>query len=281
MKFVMLTLCSLVSLSSGAWAADRHFTLVASVTNWQIGQGRPVAAYTYNGTVPGPVLRGVAGDTFRVTLVNTLPTATTIHWHGIPVPNGMDGVPGLTSPIVRSGESFTYVFEVRTPGTYWYHPHTDSSTQIALGLYGMLIVDPTPDALTPAYDQEVLIMIGEYGASPMMGSMRASSLLINGKTAPAIPDVRVRRNDRILFRIVNTGNMVHPMHIHGLHWLVVATDGFDLDAPYRKDTLPVNAGERFDAILRADNPGTWMIHCHNLDHVTDRPAGLAFNIIVE
>ena len=282
MKRVLLTICALLLLSRYAAAEERQFTLIASTTAWQVAPGRAIPAYTYNGTVPGPVLRGFVGDTFRVTLANNLPVATTIHWHGLPVPNGMDGVPGLTSPIVRPGESFTYVFEVWAAGTYWYHPHTDSSGQISRGLYGMLIVDPSVDADPPAYDREVLVMIGEYGAGAMMsGNMGTALLLINGETAPAIPDVYVRRGERVLFRIVNTGNMVHPMHVHGLHWLIVATDGFPLDSPYKKDTLPVNAGERFDGILLADNPGAWMIHCHNLDHVTDRPAGLIFNFIVE
>jgi FtsP/CotA-like multicopper oxidase with cupredoxin domain len=147
----------------------------------------------------------------------------------------------------------------------------------------MLIVDPPADGTPPAYDQEVLLMIGEYSLGAMMsGGIGTGLLLINGKTAPAIPDVHVRRAERVLFRIVNTGNMVHPMHVHGLHWLIVATDGFPLDAPYKKDTLlPVNAGERFDGIVSTDNPGTWMIHCHNLEHVTDRPSGLVFNFIVE
>jgi manganese oxidase len=282
MKSILLPICTFLFVCEYALAAERQFTLIASSAVWQISPGQSVPAYAYDGTVPGPVLRGTVGDTFRVTLVNNLPIATTIHWHGLPVPNGMDGVPGVTSPIVRSGESFTYVFDVWSPGTYWYHPHADSAAQIARGLYGMLIVDPPVDGTLPRYDQEVLLMIGEYGAGSMMaGGMGAAMLLINGKTAPAIPDVRVRRGERVLFRIVNTGNMVHPMHVHGLHWLIVATDGFPLDAPYKKDTLPVNAGERFDGILVADNPGAWMIHCHNLDHVTDRPAGLVFNFIVE
>jgi FtsP/CotA-like multicopper oxidase with cupredoxin domain len=116
MKSVLLTICTFLFISGYAHAEERQFTLIASTSVWQIAPGRTLLAYTYNETVPGPLLRGVAGDTFRITLVNTLPVATTIHWHGLPVPNGMDGVPGLTSPIVRPGESFTYVFEVRAAG---------------------------------------------------------------------------------------------------------------------------------------------------------------------
>ena len=108
-----------------------------------------------------------------------------------------------------------------------------------------------------------------------MGSsaMMMGPLLINGKTGPYVPDIRVRIGEKVLFRMVNTGNMVHPMHLHGMSWWVTATDGFPVPAPYRKDTLPLNAGERYDALLEANNPGTWMLHCHNLQHVGENASG--------
>jgi FtsP/CotA-like multicopper oxidase with cupredoxin domain len=114
--------------------------------------------------------------------------------------------------------------------------------------------------------------------------MMMGTLLINGKTGPYVPEIRVRKGERVLFRMVNTGNMVHPMHLHGMSWTVTATDGFPLPSPYRKDTLPLNAGERYDALLEADNPGTWMLHCHNLQHVGDSAAGatgLSMMVVVE
>jgi FtsP/CotA-like multicopper oxidase with cupredoxin domain len=126
--------------------------------------------------------------------------------------------------------------------------------------------------------------MGGMGGGMAGAGMMASTLLINGKTAPAIPEVRVKRGKKILFRMVNTGNMVHPMHVHGMRWEVLATDGFDVPAPYRKDTLPVNAGERFDAALLADNPGRWLVHCHNLQHVGESAGsmtGLVFELVVE
>jgi FtsP/CotA-like multicopper oxidase with cupredoxin domain len=304
-----LTLLSAATLS----AQSAGVTLTAAPVTWDVAPNVTMSAWAYNGTVPGPVLRYNQGDTVRVTLVNNLPEATTIHWHGIPVPNGMDGVPGISAPAVAPGSSFTYDFPAPAPGTYWYHPHADAAEQIARGLYGVLVVDPP--ALAPkTWDTEVLVVIGDSsggmmtgpgmplargrmsgtgGMGGMMGgggmspaAMMASGLLINGKTGPAVPDVRVKRGDRVLFRFVNTGNMVHPMHVHGMSWTVTATDGFDLPAAarYKKDTLPINAGERYDAILLADNPGTWLVHCHNLMHVGDSTAGmtgLVFRLIVE
>jgi hypothetical protein len=125
----------------------------------------------------------------------------------------MDGVPGISAPAVMPGETFTYIFTVMSPGTYWYHPHANSAAQIARGLYGLLIVEPN---IRPEYDREVSLVIGEYGLALMGGGMGGGTLLINGKTGPAIPEIRVRRGEKILFRMVNTGNIVHPMHVHGI-----------------------------------------------------------------
>lgn len=306
-----LLLASVLVSPAPMLAAD--VTLTAAPTTWEAAPGVTMSAWAYNGTVPGPVLRYHQGDTVRVTLVNNLPEPTSIHWHGIPVPNGMDGVPGISAPAVAPGSSFTYQFTAPAPGTYWYHPHADAAYQIASGLYGVLVVDP-PSSAPKAWDDEAFVVIGDSSGSmmtspgmhfatggrmpggsgmgmgnPGMGGpsanmMMSSGLLINGKTGPAIPDVHVKLGDRVLFRFVNTGNMVHPMHVHGMHWQVMASDGFDLSSPYAKDTLPVNAGERYDAILLADNPGTWLVHCHNLMHVgesTTGMTGLAFRLIVE
>jgi FtsP/CotA-like multicopper oxidase with cupredoxin domain len=285
-----------------ALGAVREFTLTAAPSTWEVSPGRKVTTWTYNQTLPGPELRVSAGDVVRVTLVNQLPEATTIHWHGVPVPNGMDGVPGVTAPAVARGARFTYEFPAPAPGTYWYHPHFSSAAQIGRGLYGLLVVEP-PASAPKEWDREVSLVVGELGSMPgamgggmgvgggmgMGGGMSSAgmmtgTLLINGKTGPNVPDIRVRKGERVLFRMVNTGNMVHPMHLHGMSWTVTATDGFPLPSPYRKDTLPLNAGERYDGLLEADNPGTWMLHCHNLQHVGDGPAGatgLSMMVIVE
>lgn len=302
-RFAWSALLALLA-AFAAGAANADVTLTAAPVDWQVAPGDAVSAWAYNGSVPGPTLRFHPGDRVRVTLVNNLAEPTTIHWHGVPVPNGMDGVPGISAPVVPPGGSFTYAFDAPAPGTYWYHPHVDSAAQIARGLYGLLIVDPPVGTAVP-WTREVPLVIGEFstgmsssragGMGPGMpgmpgstsrmpvmpaGGMMGGALLINGKTAPAVADVLVNRGEKVLFRIVNTGAMVHPMHVHGMHWQVTASDGFDLPAPYRKDTLPVNAGERYDVLLDADNPGTWMVHCHNLMHVGDGPVGLVFNLVV-
>ncbi len=188
---------------------------------------------------------------------------------------------------IKPGESHTYEFVVRNAGTYWYHPHVDSATQISKGLYGALIVD----ARTPGtkFDQEYTLFMGEWNVPivsdsegtagmKMGGGMNdANYYTINGKSAPAIPNLKVRKGQRILIRFINAGNQVHPMHIHGHAFTVIGTDGYPLPTPFRKDTLAINAGERYDAILEADNPGTWAFHCHDLHHVMNNgvyPGGL-------
>ena len=284
--FMAFVVTGLVGGAASARGATHDVVLTASAARWDAGGGRFVTAWTYNGSVPGPEIRVSKGDTVRVTLVNDLPEPTTIHWHGVPVPNGMDGVPGVSAPVVPVGGRFTYEFPAPAPGTYWYHPHADAAGQIARGLYGLLIVEPDVGT-AKSYDRDFSLVIGEFGAvtvamgggmsggmSSGMGGMGSGNLLINGKTGPYVPGLRLERGEKVLFRFVNTGNMVHPMHLHGMSWTVTATDGYDLPAPYRKDTLPVNAGERYDALLEATNPGTWMLHCHNLQHVGEGASGM-------
>jgi len=297
-RFTLPVLLGLALGAGSALSEVRETTLTAAAITWELAPGQIVTAWAYNGSVPGPVIRANAGDTIRVTLVNKLSEPTTIHWHGVPVPNGMDGVPGISAPVVQPGGTFVYEFPAPSPGTYWYHPHHDAAAQVGRGLYGLLVVDPPEKR----WDREVPLVVGEFGgmagaltgmrgmggtsgSGGGMGSgMMAGTLLINGKTAPAIPEVRVMKGERVLFRMVNTGNMVHPMHVHGMRWEIVATDGFALNQTYAKDTLPLNAGERYDGLLVADNPGRWLVHCHNLDHVGESGAtmtGLVFELVVE
>lgn len=261
------------------------FTLTAEVVEWPITEGVTMTAYTYNGMVPGPLLRVTEGDKVRVVLQNQLPEATTIHWHGVMVPNSMDGVAGVTQPAVEPGETFTYEFVAKPAGSYMYHSHTEGDKQVGLGLYAPLIIDPA-EPESPAPDVDVIMMLSEarvvdgqtYAAMPMAGA-EPNYFLINGKAFPATETIPVKQGDRVRIRFMGIGQFVHPMHLHGMPFKIVATDGHPVPeaAQLTKDTVLVAPGERYDVEFIASEPGQWMLHCHILHHTTNdgvEPGGL-------
>ncbi len=261
------------------------FTLTAEVVEWPITEGVTMTAYTYNGMVPGPLLRVTEGDKVRVVLQNQLPEATTIHWHGVMVPNSMDGVAGVTQPAVEPGETFTYEFVAKPAGSYMYHSHTEGDKQVGLGLYAPIIIDPAQPE-SPAPDVDVIMMLSEarvvdgqtYAAMPMAGA-EPNYFLINGKAFPATETIPVKLGDRVRIRFMGIGQLVHPMHLHGMPFKIVATDGHPVPeaAQLTKDTVLVAPGERYDVEFIASEPGQWMLHCHILHHTTNdgvEPGGL-------
>jgi YVTN family beta-propeller protein len=223
----------------------------------------------------------IEGDAVRIILKNELPEATSIHWHGIPVPNAMDGV----TPI-QPGESFAYEFTAPPAGSFMYHSHVNSDKQLGLGLYAPFIVDPkTSTANQPAVD--VSWMLSEwrvgadgqtYAAMPMAGA-EPNYFTINGKSYPNTPPIEVKKGQRVRVRLSNAGQLTHPMHLHGMNFKIVAYDGVPLPPEQQtvRNTVPVNPGELVDIELVAENVGTWMFHCHVLHHVTndnEEPGGL-------
>lgn len=265
----------------------REFTLTASEFDWEIQPGNTVRAWGYNQQVPGPEIRVKAGDLVRVTLKNELPVGTTIHWHGVMVPPEMDGPAGLSQAPVEPGETFVYEFIAKPTGTRMYHSHTDVVNQIQLGLYGAFIVeDPEPETV---YDQEFTYTVAEWdmemtprvaqGLDPRGprdsqlrgGELGADLFLMNGHTHEAIPPINVAEGDKILIRLINMGNMGHPIHLHGHLFKIVATDGNPVPeaAQLTKDTVWIAPGERYDIELTADNPGVWMVHCHIENHAAN------------
>ncbi len=261
------------------------FSLTAQTVQWPIMNGVTMTAYTYNGTVPGPLLRVNEGDKVRVVLKNELPEATSIHWHGILVPNQMDGIAGVTQEAVQPGDTFTYEFVAKPAGSFMYHSHVAGDKQVGLGLYAPFIIDPmTPTA--PAPDVDVIMMLSEarvvggetYPAMPMAG-MEPNYFLINGKAFPATQSIPVQQGDRVRIRFMGIGQLVHPMHLHGMPFKIVATDGYPVPeaAQLTKDTVLVAPGERYDVEFIANEPGQWMLHCHILHHTTndgEEPGGL-------
>ena len=267
------------------------FELTAQAVQWSILDGVNVVAYTYNGMVPGPMIRVTEGDQVRVIVKNELPEPTTVHWHGILVPNAMDGVPGMTQDPIQPGDSFTYEFIAAPSGTFMYHSHFDSDKQVIVGLYAPFIIDPkTPPADPP--DVDVMLMFSEwrqvgdqtFAAMPMTG-MDPNYFTINGKAFPNTEPITVKKGQHVRLRLAAIGQMVHPIHLHGLPFKVVATDGYPVPAAAQltKDTLSIAPGERYDIEFIATEPGEWMLHCHILHHTTNdgvEPGGLMLMINV-
>lgn len=255
----------------------KEFALTTSVVKWNILPDVQVGAYAYNEQVPGPMIRVTAGDHIRVRVTNELPDPTSVHWHGLVLPNEMDGAAGVTQPAIEPGETFTYEFTVPdTPGTYFYHTHVEGDRQQPLGLYGAFIIDgaePTVD-----YDQEYVVQLGEwrvddgqtYPAMELEG-MLPNYFTINGKSYPETDTIRMNVGDTVLIRFIGTGQFVHPMHIHGGPFKIVGTDGNPVPetAQLTKDTVLVGPGERYDVLWTAQEPGTWLIHCHINHHITN------------
>lgn len=231
----------------------KEFDLTASVIQWEVEKGHFVEAWAYNGMVPGPEIRVNLGDSVRVVLHNELPVPTTIHFHGMTVPNAMDGVPAITQDAVLPGESFTYEFTVRNSGSNMYHSHFMAQRQVPMGLLGAFVVaDPTDPAVD--VDQVMILNDGPLGFT------------INGKGFPATAPIVANLGQLIRVRYMNEGLQIHPMHLHGIPQQVVALDGYPLANPYMEDTVMVAPGQRVDVLIRASELGVWAFHCHILSH---------------
>jgi len=236
------------------------FTVTAKQVRWEVSPGVFQDAFAYNGTVPGPQIRVRVGDRIRVVLDNQLSQPTVIHFHGVTVPNAMDGVPYITQDPVFPGASFVYEFTVvNSPGTYLYHSHFNSAEQVGRGLFGAFIIEPR----APSWDIEYTELISD---GPL-------GYTIDGKSFPATQPLTAKLGQDVLIRLANAGELLHPFHLHGYHFTVVAQDGEQLTAPFKADTLVVAPGETFEVLVHADQPGAWAFHCHILSHV-EGPEGM-------
>jgi len=246
------------------------FELTAEEIRWETSPGIFVDAMGFNGTVPGPEIRVNPGDKVRIVLRNEMTQPTILHFHGVTVPNGMDGVPYVTQDPILPGGFFTYEFEiVDPPGMYVYHSHFNSTEQVGKGLYGALYVDPKGGDWASVYgepiDVESTLFLGDG----------PTGYVLNGKGFPATQPIVAGLGDTVLIHLANDGAMIHPMHLHGFHFQVVAEDGFVLSRGnrYMADTLMIAPGQRFDVLVHADYPGVWAYHCHILPHV-EGPQGM-------
>lgn len=408
---------SLARLHGPTGTPDARFRLVAQRMTIQLGAGQELEALTFAGRAPGPELRVLQGDLVEVLLENRdVEPGVTIHWHGIDLPNAEDGVAGVTQDAVLPGASHTYRFRAEQQGTFWYHSHESSSTQVDRGLFGALVIEPrdsqtgetldlavvshvfdgtdtingapgaqhravapgsnvrlrlvntddnpkrmllsgtpfrvlaidgtdlngptplarttlelaaggrydvgftmpdapvalrvegTPALLALSEDGRTVapeegapttfdpLVYGRHVATPFdaqstferrfrleigrkpgfLDGKPGMQWTLNGGIYPDVPMLVVERGDLVLLELVNSTSKVHPMHLHGHHALVLSRDGrASTGSPWWTDTLDVRPGERYELAFRADNPGLWMEHCHNLGHAA---AGLTMHL---
>jgi manganese oxidase len=251
------------------------FDLDAAVIRWNILPDVPVTAYAINRQVPGPRLDLTEGDRVRINFTNHLPDSATMHWHGLVVPNAMDGPGNITQVPVPPGGHYTYEYQVSQSGTYFYHSHTRPDRQQALGLYGALIIHPKNGGAEVSATYDYVVQLQEwlrrdgltYPAMLMEGGL-PNYFTINGKAYPATDTLHMRVGETIKLRIIGTNNnFIHPMHMHGGPFTVIARDGIPLgSAAFQADVINVGPGQRYDVIWPAREPGKWIFHCHIPHH---------------
>jgi FtsP/CotA-like multicopper oxidase with cupredoxin domain len=254
----------------------REFHLVAEEVEHdfapgQVGSTR-IKAWGYNGTTPGPTLEAVEGERVRIYLTNRLPEHTSIHWHGLLLPAGMDGVSGLTQPPIPPGETWVYEFDLRNHGTFLYHPHADELLQVATGLMGMFIVHPR--SAEDRVDRDFAILLHNWSVHP--GTYRPDPAVMtdfnlwtfNSTVFPAIDPLLVKRGERVRIRIGNLSMHDHPMHLHGFRFYVTGGDGgrWPRHSWHPEVTALVAVGQTRDLEFVADVNGDWAFHCHKAHH---------------
>jgi manganese oxidase len=205
------------------------FELTCTEGKWEIEPGNGVDAMLYNGMVPGPEIRVTEGDKVRVICNNQMTQSTAIHFHGLTIPNNMDGVPFITQDPIKPGASFTYEFTVRNPGSHRYHSNHNAAEQVTKGLMGACIIEPKDKSGVPKVDPEYILVLNDSGIG----------LTLNGKSFPATQPIIVKLGQTIRVRYMNEGLQIHPMHLHGLPQTVIAKDGWPVPMPYKCDTLTV------------------------------------------
>jgi FtsP/CotA-like multicopper oxidase with cupredoxin domain len=255
------------------------FHLVAEEVKHEFAPGLKATCWGYNGQVHGPTLEAVEGDRVRVYVTNKLSAPTTVHWHGVYLPNGMDGVGGLTQRSIARGETFKYEWTFRQHGTLMYHSHHDEMTQMALGLMGMIVVHPRKPSAGYRVDRDFVMQLSEWFIKP--GTSRPDPnkmsdfnlLTINAKAFPGTAPLVCQKGDRVRLRFGNLSAMDHhPLHLHGHYFKVVATDGGQIppSAQIPESTVLVPVGSTRDVELIADAPGDWPLHCHMTHHVMNQ-----------
>jgi FtsP/CotA-like multicopper oxidase with cupredoxin domain len=255
---------------NGDW---KEFHLVAEPVEREFAEGMTAHLWGYNGQSPGPTIEAVEGDKVRIFVTNKLPEHTTVHWHGVILPAGMDGVGGLNQPHIQPGKTFVYEFEMKRSGTFMYHPHSDEMVQMAMGMMGMIVVHPRDPGFRPV-DRDFVFIMSTYDIDPGTYLPKVSEMTNfnmwtwNSRVFPGIDPLPVRLGDRVRVRVGNLTMTNHPIHLHGHNFAVSCTDGGwvpeSAQWPEVTTDIPVGAIRAFD--FTADNPGDWAFHCHKSHH---------------
>ncbi|MDH5331903.1 MAG: copper oxidase [Aquincola sp.] len=253
----------------------KEFHLVAEPVVREMTPGFKAHLWGYNGQSPGPTIEVVEGDRVRLFVTNRLPEVTSIHWHGQRLPNGMDGVSGLTQPPIAPGKTFVYEFVARRPGTFMYHPHADEMVQMAMGMMGFWVTHPKgKHPLIDAVDRDFCFLLNAYDIEPGSATPKIMTMLDfnlwswNSRIYPGIDPLVVRENDKVRIRIGNLTMTNHPIHLHGHEFLVTGTDGGPTPKSTRwyEVTTDIAVGQMRQIEFLADEEGDWAFHCHKSHH---------------
>lgn len=271
----------LFTFSSLSQAEQREFNMTIEEVVEHVAPDLDYKVFAFDGQVPGPLIHVKEGDDLVIHVTNNTTLPHTIHWHGTHQKGTWhnDGVPGITQEPIRPGDTFTYKFQAERPGTLWYHCHVNVNEHVGIrGMWGPMIVDPkTPTPLEKTVTKDVIMMLSSWesrhgekygeGSTPYDVEDYFS---INGKSFPLTQPIRVKKGDVVRVRFIGAGGSFHEMHSHGHDMLVTHKDGLPLPKPYYADTVLVGPGERYDVIIKMDNPGRFIFHDHIDHHVTAR-----------
>jgi plastocyanin len=248
----------------------KEFDLTAKIVDWEVSPGKTVKAWTYNGMVPGPELRVAVGDKVEIVLKNELPESTSMHLHGVRVPNSMDGVDPYTQDAIPPGGTFTYAFTAIAPAVGMYHSHHDAQTQVPNGMAGAFLIGEMP---IPASLADQGITTVDKSINMVLNDAGTIGLTLNGKSFPATEAYSMKIGQTLEVNYFNEGLMSHPMHLHQPTGWIIAKDGVPLPEPTPADTISVAPGERYTVLYHFVDPGVWAWHCHILNHA-EGPHGM-------
>lgn len=268
------------NVGSLRWKMDgdvKVFHLIAEPVLREFAPGFWVNCWGYNGTSPGPTIEAVEGDRVRIFVTNRLKEPTTVHWHGLIIPNGMDGVVGLNQRGILPGETFKYEFTLKQNGTFMYHPHADEMTQVAMGMEGFFIIHPREEEI-PRIDRDYALFLHEWKipigtATPNPFEMVDFNVFtFNSALYPRLESLVVGLGERVRIRFANVMMGSHPIHLHGHEFFVTRKGGKRLPplAQTSEVTVLVSPGETRDIEFIADNPGDWAVHCHKTHHMMNQ-----------